>query len=778
MKFRYNYLLGALFLVFVAHAQVAEPTTGKIRGAVLDNETREPVSFVDVTILETNSSTLTNESGYYVFNNVSEGTYTIIVKPFGFQEKRQTINVVAGRTNTQNIFLNKSTEELRAVEVSGAREEARTKVQTAKVQLSNKEIKEFSVGGDADVVRAMQVVPGVVTTGDQGTQLYIRGGLPIQNLVLMDGMQIFNPFHSIGFYSVFDPDLVKTVDVYSASFGAEYGSRNSAVMDVQLRSGNRKHLSGKFQASTFVGKAILEGPLGKKDDDGFANTSFILSAKSSYLNQTAPILYPYIESQFDGLPFVFNDFYGKLSNTIDGGSSFNAFGFRFDDRVSFQPSNTVGWVSSGGGVDMRLIPPGSTTVIDMNFGYSEYKIDADFGDGQPRESSITGFNAGIDLTYLVGDNDEIKVGMEAIGYGTNYNFVNPVGRRFSTSANSTEIGTYFKYRINRNRLIIDPGLRVHYYGQLNVASFEPRVGAKYLANESVRLKASVGRFSQNLFAALSDREVVNLFYGFLDGNVSLPSTFRGEEIDGRLQTSNHAVLGTEIDLNRHIELTVEGYVKQFNLVTNVNRNKIMESTEATPSTPEIQWRDFAPERGMAYGVDVLFKGTWENIGVWVGYSWAYVTRDDGVIEYFPIFDRRHNLNLVGNYRFGKDNRWYASFRYNFGTGFPFTPTQGYFPFLPFDDVNGNPNPNFDPLTENGQIRAIFGDVNTARLPYYHRVDVSVSYTTPLKGRSVLELTAGITNILNRDNIFYFDREAFRRIDQLPILPTVGAIFSF
>lgn len=771
-------ILAMFIMPIVVFAQQTEEVPAKIRGAILENDTRDPISFVDVTILETNANTLTNEGGYYVFSNLKPGTYTIVSKPFGYLEKRETVTIKAGQTKTITIFLNKSTEQLREVEVSSAREEARTKVQTGKVQLTNKEIKDFSVGGDADVVRAMQVIPGVVTTGDQGTQLYIRGGLPIQNLVLMDGMQIFNPFHSIGFYSVFDPDLVKTVDVYSASFGAEYGSRNSAVMDVKLRSGDRKNLRGKFQASTFVGKAILEGPLGKKDEDGFANSSFLLSAKSSYLNQTAPVLYPYIESQFDGLPFVFNDFYGKLSNTIDGGSSFNGFGFRFDDRVSFQPNNTVGWVSSGGGLDMRLIPPGSTTIIDMNFGYSRYDIEADFGDGQPRESSITGFNAGIDMTYLVGENDEAKFGMQAIGYGTDYNFVNPTGRNFTRSTNSTELGTYFKYRINRNRWIIDPGIRLQYYGQLNVASFEPRIGAKYLLNESVRIKASAGRHSQNLVAALSDREVVNLFYGFLDGNVSLPSDFRGEAIDGALQTSNHAVLGTEIDLSRHIQLTVEGYVKQFNLITNVNRNKILESNEVEPDTPELLWRDFAPERGMAYGVDILFKGTWENIGLWLGYSYAYVTRDDGVIEYAPIYDRRHNLNVVGNYRFGEKKRWHGSFRYNFGTGFPFTPTQGYYPFLPMNDGLGHPDPSTDVSAENGAIRAIFGDINTARLPYYHRVDISLNYTLPLKERSELELTAGITNILNRENIFYFDRDAFERIDQLPILPTVGAIFSF
>ncbi len=767
-----------LFIPVLSFAQQTSTAPAKIRGAILEGETRSPISFVDVTIIEANANTLSNDNGYFAFNNLEPGTYTVVCKPFGYLEKRETITVGAGQTITVNLYLDKSTEELRQVEVSSSREEARTKVQTGKVQLTNKQIKDFSVGGDADVVRAMQVVPGVVTTGDQGTQLYIRGGLPIQNLVLMDGMQIFNPFHSIGFYSVFDPDLVETVDIYSASFGAEYGSRNSAVMDVKLRSGDRKHLRGKFQASTFVGKAILEGPLGPKDKDGFANTSFIVSAKSSYLNQTAPILYPYIESQFDGLPFVFNDFYGKLSNTIDGGSSFNGFGFRFDDRVSFQPNNTVGWVSSGGGFDMRLIPPGSTTIIDMNFGFSRYDIDADFGDGQPRESSITGFNVGIDMTYLVGENDEAKFGLQAIGYGTEYNFVNPVGRTFNRASNSTEMGGYFKYRINRNRLIIDPGLRIQYYGQLNVASIEPRIGAKYLLNESIRIKASAGRHSQNLVAAISDREVVNLFYGFLDGNVSLPPDIGGEPINGPLQTSNHAVLGTEIDFTRNIELTVEGYVKQFNLITNVNRNKILEANEVEPGTPEILWRDFAPERGTAYGVDVLFKGTWENLGVWVGYSWAHVTRNDGVIEYYPIFDRRHNLNLVGNYRFGKDKRWSGSFRYNFGSGFPFTPTQGYFPFLPFNDAQGNPNSGFDFTSENAAIQAIFGEVNSARLPYYHRVDISANYTIPLKKRSELELTAGVTNILNRENIFYFDREAFERIDQLPILPTVGAIFSF
>jgi hypothetical protein len=776
-KIKTHLILSLLVLFSSLQAQVnTDPT--RLRGTVYDKENRDKIGFISVVIKELNLITLTNDDGYFVFNQLTPGKYTLVIEALGFKKYTETINIRPNRTEQVTIYLEETTQTLDIIEVSTARQEARTKVQTGKVQLSNKEIRDYSVGGDADVIRAIQVVPGVVTTGDQGTQLYIRGGLPIQNLILLDNMQIFNPFHSIGFYSVFDPDIVRTVDVYSAGFGAEYGSRSSAVMDVKTRSGNRKRFSGKAQSSTFAGKLILEGPLGPKDDQGFANTSFILSAKSSFLDRTAPVLYPYIESQFEGLPFVFNDFYGKVTNQIDGGSNASLFGFRFDDRVSFQPNSSVNWNSAGGGLDMRLIPPGSTTLIDVSFGYSRYSINADYNDGQPRESSITGFNGGVDFTYFVGDNDEIKYGIQAIGYGTDYRFANPVGRIYNRTTSSTELGSYFKYRINRNRWIIDPGLRVQYYGTLGETSFEPRIGTKYLLNENVRIKASAGIYSQNLMAAISDREVVNLFYGFLDGNVNIPGEFRGEPVEGRLQKARHAVLGTEMDLNKTFNLSVEGYVKSFDRVINVNRNKIFDNNEANQHQPELLRVDFTTEVGMAYGVDVLLKGNWKKLNVWMGYSWAYVNRDDGVIEYFPIFDRRHNLNLVGNYTWGKEDRWQTSVRYNFGTGFPFTPNQGHYPLLPFTDRSERPQTSYDYTVENGQIGNIYGDINTARLPNYHRLDISIKYGIVFSKIRKLELNAGVTNIVNRENIFYFNREAFQRVDQLPILPTIGVIFSF
>jgi hypothetical protein len=147
--------------------------------------------------------------------------------------------------------------------------------------------------GEPDLAQYLQVLPGVVFTGDQGGQLYIRGGLPIQNKVLLDGMVIYNPFHSIGLFSVFDNDIMRNADVYSAGFGAEYGGRTSSIMDITTRDGNKKHLSGKVSASTFGAKLTLEGPLKKLKEDGKGSSSFLLSGKTSYLPQTSKTLYPY-----------------------------------------------------------------------------------------------------------------------------------------------------------------------------------------------------------------------------------------------------------------------------------------------------------------------------------------------------------------------------------------------------------------------------------------------------------------------------------------------------
>jgi hypothetical protein len=266
--------------------------------------------------------------------------------------------------------------------------------------------------------------------------------------------------------------------------------------------------------------------------------------------------------------------------------------------------------------------------------------------------------------------------------------------------------------------------------------------------------------------------VVNLFYGFLSGPEDIPAEYS----DNRLQLARHAILGFEYDVDDHIDLNLEVYVKDFNQITNINRNKLYDSDDFTK--PEILRKDFIVEQGLARGIDLLVKAEYRSWYLWAAYSYSIVTRDDGVREYYPPFDRRHNLNLVSTYTFGKERSWEVSARYNFGSGFPFTPRRGSINGQPFTMSDGTPGVDYDFTTENGEIKDLYGDLNSFRLPNYHRFDISAKKTWKFGEYSRLELNAGATNMLNRDNIFYYDRIENKRVDQLPVMPTVGLVFGW
>ncbi len=218
-----------------------------------------------------------------------------------------------------------------------------------------------TIGGQADLAQYIQVLPGVVFTGDQGGQLYIEGGQPIQNKVLLDGMTIFNPFHSIGLFSVFDGDVISDATVYAGGFNAEYGDRISSIMDIRTRDGNKKYITGKIDASPFGAHGLVEGPLLKNlnDDPTKTSASFILSFKNSYLGQTSKAIYPYIDSG-RGIPFNFADYYGKVSFNTPNGSKLNLFGFDFTDKVNYPGVATLNWHEAGVGLNIILVPASSS----------------------------------------------------------------------------------------------------------------------------------------------------------------------------------------------------------------------------------------------------------------------------------------------------------------------------------------------------------------------------------------------------------------------------------
>jgi hypothetical protein len=758
---KHIYSLAAICLLTIS-STLAQ--TGEVRGFVYDKKSGEPLIFTTVFIQELMTGKQTDINGFYALSKIKEGTYTLKCAAIGYDTATTRITIGAGKITTQNLYAIATAVQMEEATIIGDRQKARNDVKISVNTVTQKELKQLpAFGGEPDLAQYLQVLPGVVFSGDQGGQLYIRGGTPVHNKVLLDGMIVYNPFHSIGLFSVFDADIIRSADVYAGGFGAQYGGRIGAIIDVNTREGNKTRFGGKLSASPISSKILLEGPISKFTEGG-ASSSYIISYKNSYLNQTAPTLYNYAGK--DGLPFSFSDLYAKASFISSSGSKINLFGFDFKDRVDY-PQTQYNWKSSGGGANFYIIPEGST-VINGAASYSQYKMNQTEADGKPRESSINGFNINVNFSYFIGK-DDIKYGLEMNGFSTDYNYTNLYGRQLKQEEFTTELSGYFRYKKNIGRLVLEPGIRVQNYASLSEITFEPRLAAKYNVTDKIRVKAAGGYYTQNLIAAVSDLDVVNLFYGFLSGPENLPRRFNGKEVNSALQKAWHYGAGFEFDLGQHQEINIEGFYKDFTQLTNINRDKLYDENDLTK--PEFQRNDFAVENGSSYGMDFKYKYEFRKVYLWVVYSLTYVDRFDGTRTYVPHFDRRHNTNIVLTYTFDKKRTWNLNTRWNYGSGFPFTQTQGFYEKL-------TPGAVGNPLTQNGQIGVYYTDINRGRLPSFHRMDVSLSKKLTLKKNQSMTFTVAATNVYNRDNIFYFDRARFTRINQLPIIPTVGINYSF
>jgi len=779
------------FLLFFFLPTLLFSQKGTVRGNVYDKETAAPVGFATVGIEGFPLGATTDLNGFFTISNVPAGPQKIKVSFIGYADYSADIVIVKGEILYLNISLNEGGTELEEVVVSGKKTQAKSEVQISKIAITPKQIRSLpSAGGQPDVAQYLTVLPGVVFTGDQGGQLYIRGGSPVQNRILLDGMTVYNPFHSIGFFSVFETELIRNVDVLTGGFNADYGGRISAVVDVKTREGNRKRLAGLVSASPFQARAIIEGPIIPIKDRG-ASVSFVLAGKQALINQLGRTIYPYVNDTarifgileqpelwkapnrdtniVRGIPFQYRDLYGKLTLLTDNGSKLNFFGFNYTDAVNFGITD-FGWKSSGGGMDFTVIPANSNTIISGLLTVSGYESNILESDRLPRSSSISGYSAQLNFTNF-GRNNELKYGLELNGFKTAFQFVNFRGYTIGQTENTTEISTYAKYRQKFGLFVLEPGFRLQYYQSLNDVSYEPRLGLKYNIFDRFRFKAAGGFYSQNLLSTVNERDIVNLFVGFLSGPESAlykpgAAPIDANLTDSRIQKSIHGVGGFEIDVLDNFDLNIEGYYKKFTQLIGLNRNKL------TTSEP-----DFITETGDAYGMDITVKIEGKRAYLWGAYSLGYVTRDDGKQIYPPVFDRRHNLNIVSTYQMGKNRNLELGARWNFGSGFPFTLTQGFYNNVTFSDgvntdvLGGNSDPK--------DIGIIYADQrNGGRLPYYHRMDISLKRIFKFTKYSNLEVVASVTNAYNRPNIFYFDRVRYTRVNQLPVMPSLSATFQF
>jgi hypothetical protein len=769
-------LLTCLFLSGLLTAQSAI-----IRGNVFDEETGDPIAFGTVQLLGPdglNKGANTNIDGFYSFASLPIGDFKLIATYVGYDSTVLNINIaVANEIEYARINIKSGGISLATVDVSARREQARSDVAVSKVTFSAEQIMSLpATGGEPDIAQYLTVLPGVVSTGDQGGQLYIRGGSPVQNKLLLDGMTIYNPFHSIGLFSVFETEAIRSADVYTGGFNAEYGGRISAIVDLKTREGDKKIFSGLISASPFQAKVLIEGPIKPLNPATGSSISFLVTGKRSLLPETSKTLYDYaVQDNFFnlgdtssvsgsdlGLPYNYQDFYGKVSLVGGNGSKLNIFGFNFTDDFEVPNLARLNWTNQGGGTSFNIVPPSSNVVIDGVISASVYDVALMEQSGDPRSSQVANYTAQLTFTYF-GGNTELSYGFDFNGLNTNFTFVNPLNITFEQKDFTSELNGFLKYKRTIGNLILEPGLRVQYYASQNTVSPEPRLGLKFNATDNLRFKAAGGLYSQNLISTQNDLDIVNFFNGYLVGPERVIFETDGiTPTQNNLQTAVHAIVGVEVDASEKLTFNVEGYYKGFNQLIELNRNKL------SASDP-----DFVTLDGVAYGGDISAEYRSGRIFLAGNYSLGFVTREDAIAEYPTSFDRRHNVNAYGTYIFGGDNAWEFGFRFNFGSAFPFTQTIG---FVEEPDLSSNPVlPNI--LTGNGDLGVLLSpDRNGGRLSDFHRLDLSLKRTFEFGANARLEVTASVTNSYNRENIFYVDRITNERVNQLPILPSLGATF--
>lgn len=765
------------FILLVLGALAANAQT--IKGVLTDNTTGEPIPFANVVLDSTRYGIATDINGFFIINKMPAGQYTLRVRFVGYEEYSEKVILAKGEVITRNIAIRPKAKTLKSITITDNRiEERKQQTQVSVEKITASQIQQLpSIGGTADLAQYLQVLPGVNSTGDQGGQLYIRGGSMIQNLTLLDGMIVYNPFHSIGLYSIFETDIIRNADIYSAGFGAEYGGRLSSVMDITTRDGNKKRHTGKIGFNTFGANLIVEGPLVKEKNNNPFTITYLISAKNSFLSKSSEIVYPYIGYQ---LPFDYLDLYGKVTFNSGTGSKISFFGFNFDDSVThYRNLADFHWRNYGLGTNFMLVT-GSSSILEGHVAYSDYRINLEDGSIDKKYSNINGFNMGLDITNFVGTN-RMRYGVAMEAYSTDYQYSNPYGIDQQQKEYTNNISAYFTYKINKGKWLVDPGLRYIFYASLYTGSLEPRISAKFNATDNFRLKMAAGLYSQIFLDTRSDLDIVNLFNGVLTGSGALvkPHYFHGKEIANCIQKSQHAVLGAEYDFSNHLTANAEVYVKNFSFLLNANSNLMFNQYDAAYreggafEKPEYLLTDYIIESGIAYGSDLSLCYDIDWLYLWATYSLGWVHRTDELETYYPHYDRRHSVNLLTTVRLGEQHEWEISGRWSFGSGFPFTQTQGM-----YENVQFNQGINTDYIHTNGQYGLHYAERYAGRLPNYHRLDLSVKRRFSIGKRSILDLNASVTNVYNRDNIFYFDRVTFNRVNQLPILWSVGLTLNF
>jgi len=730
--------IGGCVLLVVMVSTSGFSQTSSIHGIVSDSLTSERIPYANVMLVGLNRGTAANAEGFFLIPNLNPGTYELSVSSVGYRKKVETLVVPADKSLEVNVRLVSQAIETEEVVISGTRKGRLAEIATSIHVMSPKEIKLTPVTAQEDVFYSLQMLPGFVSTSDVSSRFFVRGGAGDQNLVLLDGMKIYNPFHALGVFSIFDPDIVKSVEVYTGAFPSEFGGRLSSVVNIYSKEPRLDRYSAKAHVNSLSSKFTLQGPLS-------GGVSWMVNGRKSLFANT------FKKIVRDDVPLSFYDVYMKGTAQPGGNTKIDvAFLSTFDQLQYANPLNPD-YLWKGNAFSASLSDLlGKTVFINVTAYYSSFgaeRMSEEFLNQPPTSTSIKDNGLRVNATAYVATDDMIQFGFELSFPTLEYQLVNTIGVPLTLKETLPTTSLWagyqgkagdFQYTVGFHSELTD----LYYRGGLD-GVIQPRISLSYLYAGNWRLKASYGRVRQTVMTVSNEDDVIPAFEGWIVIPARQPA-----------QTADHYVMGLEGFLSENLSLTLEAYYKHFGKLLAYNRGKI-----------DAWDPDYIAGTGKSYGAEALLRAKWKFIDLYGAYTLSWAKLNNGGLTYYPRYDRRHHLN--GLVSMQPIDNLDISLRWEYGSGFPFTQTIGFFDRLTLK----TPIPG-DLELETGEPYTLLGTKNKGRLPPYHRLDLGITYKATFWG---IQASAGVNliNVYSSKNMFYYDRSTGSRVNMIPFFPSVG-----
>ena len=703
-----------LSLVLLLQAGLLPGQTATISGFVRDASSGEGMPGANVFLTGTSLGAATNSDGYYVLTSLAPGNYTLKVSYLGYASFTQALSLQAEEELRIDVELTEQPVSLEGVEVSGQRLDRQINSQISRVKLNTRQLGSLPQLGEADLMRTLQALPGVLRTSELSTGLVIRGGNTDQNLILLDGVTVYNPSHLGGLFSNFILDAIQEAELIKGGFNAEYGDRLSAVLNVRSREGNRKRLRAKASVSLLAAQSTLEGPVGRG--------AWLASFRRTYFDK----LFEGTDFYF---PYYFYDFQGHIFQDLTDNDRLSVSWYLGRDDLDFKAFGlNADWGNETYSINYRKLLSAQLVTNTM---IASSQFDTYFALGADEEISQTSIvndqSFRTDWTYFGADRRQLRWGLEAKQLLFTYEATALDTPLFTLSQKPVEVAVYQKSKLwLGDNIMIEPGLRVTYYNlHPQKWFFDPRLNVKITIAPDRFINLAAGFYHQ-FMATVQD-----------DYNPTILDSWVANDGTNDPGNSSQWVAGYESYFGGRYRFQAEVYYKSLdNLLT--FRETRSTSDEGLPENAFAE--QFIAGSGTAYGAELFLQREVGRLTGWLSYAMSVSQKNLSGKEYYTNWDRRHVFNVVAAFR--PNRKWDLSLTWTYQSGQPYTPILGYY----YDNLTGTTEAKFIPIP---------GGRNALRLPEYHRLDLGLGYH--LKKRWGLEMEASfqVVNAYWRENVFAY-----------------------